>query len=154
MEGDGRQSDHIVDERDGRVSQSGDGIVPVPRIPGLVRSGTPIKIEEEIRLGSNLSTRFQRGTVGREGGDRLREACRGRVYLRGGANKPQASQATLVAYKSRQRRETGFPVQTSRVGGGKTVGDPPTDPTPKDGHWVHDGWGGAPNSRPVKENPG
>jgi len=50
VEGDGRQSDHIVDERDSHVSQSGDGIVPVPRIPGLVRSGTPIEIEEEISV--------------------------------------------------------------------------------------------------------
>ena len=38
------------------------------------------------------------------------------------------------------------------VSGGKTVGDPPTDLTPKDGHWVHDSWGGAPNSKPVQEN--
>ena len=64
MEGDGRQSDHIIDERDDRVGQSGDGIMPVPRIPGLVRSGVLIEIEEEIGFGGNLSTRYQRGTVG------------------------------------------------------------------------------------------
>jgi len=86
--------------------------------------------------------------------DALREACRGRVYLQGGANKPQASQSTLVVYESRQRGETGFTVQTSCVGGGKIVGDPPTDPTPKDGHGVHDSRGGAPHSRPVQEKRG
>ena len=64
VEGDRRQSDHIVDERDGCVSQSGDGIVPVPKIPGLVCSGRSIEIEDEIRLGGNLSTRYQRGTIG------------------------------------------------------------------------------------------
>jgi len=39
-----------VDERGGHMSQSGDAIVPVPRIPGLVHCGTPIEVEEEIRL--------------------------------------------------------------------------------------------------------
>jgi len=57
-----------------------------------------------------------------------------------------------VAYQSGQRVETGFPVEKGCVSGGKTVGDPPTDLTPKDGHWVHDSWGGAPNSKPVQEN--
>jgi len=64
VEGDGRQSDDIVDARDGRLWQGGDGIVPVPQIPGLVCSATPIKIEEEIRLGGNLSTYYQKGKVG------------------------------------------------------------------------------------------
>jgi len=57
------------------VSQSGDGIVSVPRIPGLVHSGTPIEIKDEIRLGGNLSMRYQGGTLGGEGGDGLKEAC-------------------------------------------------------------------------------
>ena len=53
-----------MDKRDSRVSQSGDGIMPVPRIPDLVHSGTPVEMEDEIRLGGNLATRYQRGTVG------------------------------------------------------------------------------------------
>jgi len=63
VEGDRRQSDHIVDERDGCVGQSIAGIVPVSRIPGLVQIRTPIEVEEEIRLGGNLSTRHKRGMV-------------------------------------------------------------------------------------------
>jgi len=54
MEGDGWQSDHIVDQRGGRLSQSCNGIVSVPRNPGLVHSGMPIEIEEEIRLRGDL----------------------------------------------------------------------------------------------------
>jgi len=57
-------------------------------------------------------------------------ACRGRVYLWGRANHPQASQVTLVAYMSRQAGEAGFPVQTSCHDGGKTVGEPPRDLVP------------------------
>jgi len=64
VDGEGRQSDDTVDERDGRVGQSGNGIMTVPQIPGLVRSGGPIQVEEEIGLGGNLSTCYQRGTVG------------------------------------------------------------------------------------------
>jgi len=33
-------------------------------------------------------------------------------------------------------------MQTRCVGGDKTIGDPPTDPSPKDWHWVQDGRGG------------
>jgi len=33
-------------------------------------------------------------------------------------------------------------MQTYCVGGEKTVGDPPADPSPKNGHLVHDGRGG------------
>jgi len=41
-------------------------------------------------------------------------------------------------------------VQARRVGGGKAVGDPPTDPTPKDGHLVQDGWRGLQTADPYK----
>jgi len=90
-----------VDKGDGRVGQSGDGVVSISQIPGLVCSGVPVKIEEEVWLGSYLSMCYQGGMVGRESGDGLREACRDRVYLRGGADKSQAGKAALVAYKNR-----------------------------------------------------
>jgi len=77
-----------VDERDGHVSQSSDVLVSVPRIPDIFRSGTPVEIEEEIRLGGNLPTHYHAGMVGGERGDGFREARRGRVYLRGGTDKP------------------------------------------------------------------
>ena len=60
----GWQSDYIVDERGGCVSQSCDDIMPVPRILGLVGSGTPIEVEQEIRLAGNLPMRYQGGPVG------------------------------------------------------------------------------------------
>ena len=100
----------------GCVSQSRDGVVSLPRVLGLVRSRTPVEVEEEIRLGGNFPTRYQGGTVGREGGDGPREACCGRAYLQGGAEKPQARKAALVVYQNRQRGETVFPVQTRYVG--------------------------------------
>jgi len=77
-----------VYEGDGRVSQSCDGVVSVPWVLGFVRGRTPVEVEEKIRLGGNLPTHYQSGTVGRECGDGLREACRGRVNLRGGADEP------------------------------------------------------------------
>jgi len=86
MEGDGWQRRDVVYEGDGRISQSCDGIVSVPRVPGLVRGRTPVEVEEEIRLGGNLPTRQHGGVVGRESGDGLRETCCGGVYLRGGAD--------------------------------------------------------------------
>jgi len=67
----------------GRIGQSCDGVVSVPGILCLVRSRTPIEVEEEIRLRGDLPMRHQGGTVGRESGNGFREACRGRVYLRG-----------------------------------------------------------------------
>jgi len=57
-----------------------------------------------------------------------------------------------VAYKNRERGKTAFPVQTCYVGGGKTVGDPPTDPMPKNGHRAHDRRGRVPDRRPIQEN--
>jgi len=75
VEGDGRQCSDVVYERDGRISQGCDGVVSVPRVLGLVQSGTPVEVEEEIRLGGNLPIRYQGGAVGREGGNGLREAC-------------------------------------------------------------------------------
>jgi len=57
-----------------------------------------------------------------------------------------------MAYKNRQRGKTGLPLQTCYVGGGKTIGDPPTDPVPKNGHRTHDRWGRVPDSGSVKEN--
>ena len=42
-------------------------------------------------------------------------------------------------------------MQTSCIGGGKTVSDAPTDPTPKDGHRAHDRRG-VPDGRPRQEN--
>jgi len=78
----------MVYEEDGRVSQSCDGVVSVSRVFRLVRSGTPVEVEKEIGLGGNLPARQQEGTMGRQGRDGLGEACRGRVDLRGGANKP------------------------------------------------------------------
>ena len=48
-----------------------------------------------------------------------------------------------MVYKNREGGETGFSVQTCCVGGGKTVGDPSADPSPKGGHQVHDGSGGG-----------
>ena len=83
MEGDGWQHRDVVAERDGCICQSCDGVVSVSWVPGLVRGGTPVEVEEEIGLGGNLPTRQLGGTVGRESGNRLREARRGRVYLRG-----------------------------------------------------------------------
>jgi len=88
MKGDGWQSNHVVNEGGGCVSQSCDGIVSVPWVFGLVRSGTPVEVEKEIGLGGNLPARQQEGTVGREGWDGLVEACGGRIYLQGGADKP------------------------------------------------------------------
>jgi len=88
--------------------------------------------------------------VRRKGGDRLREACGGRVYLRGEANKPQACKTALVAYENRQWRETGLPVQARHVGGGKAVGDPPTDRTPENGHWFMMVVGGCQTADPYK----
>jgi len=46
-----------VHEGDSRVSQSRNGIVSVSWVLGLVGSGTPIEVENEIRLRSNHSTR-------------------------------------------------------------------------------------------------
>jgi len=77
-----------VYEGNGCVSQSCDGVVSVPRVPGLVRSRTPVAVEEEIRFRCYFPTRYQGGTVWREGGDRPREACCGRVYFRRGADEP------------------------------------------------------------------
>jgi len=54
-----------------------------------------------------------------------------------------------VAYKNSQRGKTGFPVQTCYVGGEKTVGDPPTDPMPENGHPAHDRRGKVPHSAPI-----
>ena len=88
MEEDGGQHRDIVYEADGRICQSGDGVVSVSWFLGLVRGGTPVEVEEEIGLGGDLPMRQQGGTVGREVGNGLREACRGWVYLRGGADDP------------------------------------------------------------------
>ena len=133
-------------EGDSRIRQSWHRVVSVSWVLGLVRDGVPVEVEEEVGVGGNLPTRQQGGMVGGEGGNGFREACRGRVYLRWGADEPQASKAALVVYKSRQWGKTGFPVQTYRVGGRKTVSDPPIDPTPENGHPVHDRWGRNPDS--------
>ena len=77
-----------MNEGDGRVSQSCDGVVSVPRVPELVRSRAPVEVEEEIRLGGNCPTRYQGGAMWREGGEGFRETCCGRVYLRRGADEP------------------------------------------------------------------
>jgi len=69
-------------ERGGHVSQGGDGVVSVPWVLDFVRSRAPIEVEQEVRLGSDLPTRHQDGTVGREGRNGNRKACRGRSYLR------------------------------------------------------------------------
>jgi len=53
---------------------------------------------------------------------------------------------------SRQGVKTGCPIQTCCVGGAKAVSDPPTDPSPKDGHRVQDGRRGVPESGPIQEN--
>ena len=81
MEGDEWQGDHILYERGGRVSQGCDGVVLVPRVLELVRRRTPVEVNEDIGLGGNLPTRYQGGGVWREGGEALREACWGSVYL-------------------------------------------------------------------------
>jgi len=44
-------------EGGGRIGQSCDRVVTVPRVLGLIRSSTPVEVEEEIRLGGNLPTR-------------------------------------------------------------------------------------------------
>ena len=69
MEADGRQCRDIMYEGDGRISQSCDGVVPVPWVLGLVRGRTPVEVEEEVRLGGNFPTRHHGGTVGGECGD-------------------------------------------------------------------------------------
>jgi len=88
VEGDGWQGRHVVYKRDGCVSQGCDGVVSVPRVLELVRSRTPVEVEEEIRLGGKLPMRYQGGALWREGGDGLREACCGRVYFRRGEDDP------------------------------------------------------------------
>jgi len=75
-------------EWDGHISQSRDGVEPVSRVLGLVRSRPPLEVEEKVRLGGNFPKRYRGGAVGREGGDRFRKACCGRVYLRGGTYEP------------------------------------------------------------------
>ena len=75
-------------EGDDRVSQSCDGVMSVPRVIVLVRSRTPVEVEEELRLAGNLPTHYQGVMVGGEGGNRLRETCRSRIYFRRGANEP------------------------------------------------------------------
>jgi len=86
VEGDGWQRRNIVYEGDGGIRESREGVVSVPRVPGLVRGRTPVEVEEEVRLGGNLPTCYRGGTVGGEGRDGLREACCGRAYLRRGAD--------------------------------------------------------------------
>jgi len=88
VEGDGRQHRDVVYVGDGHFHQSHDCLVSVYRVLGLVWGGTPVEVEEEIWLGGNLPTRQQGGTVGREGENGFKEACRGRVYLWGGADEP------------------------------------------------------------------
>jgi len=53
-----------VYEGDGHVSQGGDGVVSVSQVLVLVRNRTPVEVEDEIRLGGNLPTRYQGGRVG------------------------------------------------------------------------------------------
>ena len=78
----------VMYEGGSRVRQSCDSVVSIPWVLGLVRSRTPVEVEEEIWLGGNLPMRHQMGTVGREGGDGFREASGGRVYLWWGADEP------------------------------------------------------------------
>jgi len=75
-----------VYKRGGRVSQGCDGVVSVPWVLGLVRCRAPVKVEEQVRLGGDLPMCRQGGTVLGEGGNGFREACRGRIYLRRGAD--------------------------------------------------------------------
>jgi len=70
----------------------------VSRVPGLVRTRKPVEVEEEVGLRGYFPTGYQGCTMQRECGDRLREAGCGWVYLRGGADEPQAGKAALVAY--------------------------------------------------------
>ena len=88
MEEDGRQRRDVVYEGDGRIRQGRDGVVSVSWALDLVRSGTPVEVEEKIGLGGDLPTRQQEGTEGREGGNGFSEASCGRVYFRGGADEP------------------------------------------------------------------
>ena len=88
MKRDGWQSNYVIYEGGGRISQGCDGVVTVSRVLGFVRSRTPVEVEKEVRLGEDLPTRYQGGTVGGEGGDGLGEVSRGRVYFWGGADKP------------------------------------------------------------------
>jgi len=88
VEGDGRQRIDVVYEGDGRIRQSHNRLVSVSWVLGLVGGGAPVEVEEEIWLGGNLPTHQRGGTVRREGGNRFREACRGRVHLQGGADEP------------------------------------------------------------------
>jgi len=43
-------------------------------------------------------------------------------------------------------------VQTCQVGGGEAVGDPSTDPMPKNRHWAHDRRGRVPDSGPIQKD--
>jgi len=60
--------------------------VSVPRVLDLVQSRTPVEVEEMKLLGGNIPTRYQSGTVGREGGDLFMVAHCGRIYFRRGAD--------------------------------------------------------------------
>jgi len=84
VEGDEWQRRGVVHEGDGSVGQSRDGVVSLPRVPGLVRSRAPGEVEEEIRLEGNFPTHYQGGGVGRECREGPRKPCCGGVYLWGG----------------------------------------------------------------------
>ena len=87
VERNGWQRSDVVYKRGGRVSQGCDGVVSVPWVLGLFRCRTPVKVEEKVRLGGDLPTCCQGGAMRGDGGNGFREACRGMVYLRRGADK-------------------------------------------------------------------
>jgi len=86
--GNGRQREDVVYEGGGRVCQGSDGVVSVSWVLGLVWSGPPVEVEEEVGLGGDFPMCQQSGPVARDGGNGFGEACRGRVYLWRGADEP------------------------------------------------------------------
>jgi len=75
-------------EEDGRVGQSCNGVMSVLWVLSLLRSRTPVEVEEEIGLGGNFPMHYHGSRVGREGRDGLREVSYGRVYLWRRADEP------------------------------------------------------------------
>jgi len=136
VERDRRQGDHVGDEGGCHQCQVGECIVSVPGVHVLVRRTVPSEVEEEVRFVDDLLLGKARSPKRGEGGDDLQEASRCWVDFWGGTDKPKACEAPLVADQAGERGDPCLSVETDRVGGRKTIGSPPTDPSPEDSHRV------------------